>query len=117
MIANKPTILIYTVQPDDELLREICAGIEEEGVLYEVVIRSSGDANALAAAAAGDSMLGSGIGLRTNAITLGVRCAEGGEPLASYDPATPEQARMLGANSARVIKKQPFHEPQADEQA
>ena len=36
MIINKPTVIIYTRDPDEDLLREICAGIEEEGVLYEV---------------------------------------------------------------------------------
>ena len=34
MVVNKPTINIYTREPDEDLLREICAGIEEEGVLY-----------------------------------------------------------------------------------
>ena len=51
MIARKPTILIFTVRPDEMLLREICAGIEEEGVLYEVIAQPSGDAATLAAAA------------------------------------------------------------------
>ena len=29
MIIKKPAIFIYTFQPDGEILREICAGIEE----------------------------------------------------------------------------------------
>ena len=36
MVVNRPTVIIYTRLPDEDLLREICAGIEEEGVLYEV---------------------------------------------------------------------------------
>ena len=36
MIVKKPAIFIYTSEPDREILREICAGIEEEGVFYEI---------------------------------------------------------------------------------
>ena len=36
MVVNRPTIIIYTREADEDLLREICAGIEEEGVLYEI---------------------------------------------------------------------------------
>ena len=36
MVVNKPAIIIYTKDPDPDFLREICAGIEEEGVLYQV---------------------------------------------------------------------------------
>ena len=36
MIVQKPAILIYSRNPDQDYLREVCAGIEEEGVLYEV---------------------------------------------------------------------------------
>ena len=36
MVVNKPTIIIYTNEPDQEFLHEICSGIEEEGLLYEI---------------------------------------------------------------------------------
>ena len=36
MVVNKPTIIIYTNDPDQEFLHEICSGIEEEGLLYEI---------------------------------------------------------------------------------
>lgn len=32
MVVNKPTIIIYTNDPDQEFLHEICSGIEEEGL-------------------------------------------------------------------------------------
>ena len=36
MIVKKPSIFIYTNHPDQRLLGEVCAGIEEEGVFFEV---------------------------------------------------------------------------------
>ena len=68
MIVKKPAIFIYTSEPDREILREICAGIEEEGVFYEIKEQTlvPKDARSTAARfawqAAQDSMLGSGIG-------------------------------------------------------
>lgn len=36
MVVNKPTIIIYTQEADSDLLHEVCSGIEEEGLLFEV---------------------------------------------------------------------------------
>ena len=36
MVVNKPTIIIYTQEADLDLLHEVCSGIEEEGLLFEV---------------------------------------------------------------------------------
>lgn len=108
MIARKPTILIFTVRPDEMLLREICAGIEEEGVLYDVISQPSGDATALAAQAAGMSMLGSGVALVGRSVALHIKGMSDRSPLLGFSDATAEQARDAGANSARVIKKLPL---------
>ena len=51
MVVNKPAIIIYTDEPDEDLLREVCAGIEEEGVLYQVSSHE-GDLDTLAFEAA-----------------------------------------------------------------
>lgn len=59
MVVNKPTIIIYTQEADSDLLHEVCSGIEEEGLLFEVH-EKSGELDELAHAAAEDSMLGSG---------------------------------------------------------
>ena len=56
MVVNKPTIIIYTNDPDQEFLHEICSGIEEEGLLYEIHERA-GELDDLAHEAAEDSML------------------------------------------------------------
>ena len=36
MIAKKPSIFIYSNGAGENYLKEICAGIEEEGVFYEI---------------------------------------------------------------------------------
>ena len=95
MVVNRPTVIIYTRLPDEDLLREICAGIEEEGVLYEVHSRQ-GELDDLAFEAAKESMLGSGLPLGKNVFEL-------------IDPHF-WQCRNLGSNSARAVKKMPFKE-------
>ena len=58
MIVKKPSIYIYVNNPNQEVLHEICSGIEEEGVFFEIIEREEQDLNALAWMAANDSMLG-----------------------------------------------------------
>lgn len=108
MIAKKPTIMIYTARPDAALLREICAGIEEEGVLFEITAAIAGEATVLAAAASEASVLGIGVALCGNTIALHIKGMERGRSVLRYDNATQTQARDAGANSARVIKRLPF---------
>ena len=36
MVVNRPEIILYTCRPDEDYLKEVCAGIEEEGVLYRI---------------------------------------------------------------------------------
>lgn len=108
MIIKKPSIFIYVYLPDAAALREICAGIEEEGVFYEVAEMSDICPGELAWNAANDSMLGSGIGLNGSHAAFQMRGANKKRSVQEYDKPTREQARMLGANSARAIKKLPF---------
>ena len=63
MIIKRPSIFIYTNEPDRDFLREVCAGIEEEGVFYEIIPGEAADLDELAYDAANDSMLGSGVGI------------------------------------------------------
>ena len=95
MIVKKPSIFIYTHLADEAILREVCAGVEEEGVFYEIT-------------AARDSMLGSGIGIFGTAVCLKMWGLEKGRNIEAYLSPTKEQCRKVGANSARAIKKQPF---------
>ena len=108
MVARKPTILIFTVRPDEALLCELCAGIEEEGVLYDVIAQPSGEASALSAQASGMSMLGAGLALVGRATALHIKGMTSQSPLLGYVDTTESQARDIGANGARVIKKLPL---------
>ena len=100
MVVNKPTIIIYTQEADSDLLHEVCSGIEEEGLLFEVH-EKSGELDELAHAAAEDSMLGQRIAMQMRRLPKGHNVFELNAPRFW-------QCRNLGANSARAVKKMPF---------
>ena len=108
MIVNRPSIYIYVNHPNQTVLREICSGIEEEGVFYEIIEREEQDLDTLAWSAANDSMLGSGIGMKENSAAFLIRGLKQGKNIEYYAYPSKEESRRLGANSARAIKKQAF---------
>lgn len=108
MIVKKPSIFIYTHLADEAILREVCAGVEEEGVFYEITEFPDECMEKLSYKAARDSMLGSGSGIFGTAVCLKMRGLEKGRNIEAYLSPTKEQCRKVGANSARAIKKQPF---------
>lgn len=108
MIIKKPSIFIYVNNPGTIVLKEICAGIEEEGVFYEIKNIESTSLNELAWNAANDSMLGSGIGILGSSIALQLRGVPKGQCIESYEHPKKSQCRKLGSNSARAIKKLTF---------
>ena len=108
MIVHRPSIYIYVNRPDEKLLREIYSGIEEEGVFYEISERNESELNQLAYDAANESMLGSGIGVLGNSVAFQIRGVKYGKNVEEYENPTNTQARKIGANSARAIKKQSF---------
>ena len=59
MIVKKPSIFIYTHLADEAILQEVCAGVEEEGVFYEITEFPDECMEKLSYKAARDSMLGS----------------------------------------------------------
>lgn len=107
MVVNKPTIIIYCKEPDRDFLREVCAGIEEEGVLYQVQNRE-GELDDLAFEAANESMLGSGIGICGVRLAMQMQRLPKGKNVFELNAPSFWQCRNLGANSARAIKKMPF---------
>ena len=110
MIANKPTIVVCTRQADEALLRELAAGMEEEGVLYELSEETDGDAVTLADGAAERSALGCGIGVYRREAAMQLRGVPAGKPVFRLQNPAPAQCRTLGINSARAIQKKPFRE-------
>ena len=107
MVVNKPAIIIYTNEPDEDLLREVCAGIEEEGVLYQVSSHE-GDLDTLAFEAAKETMLGSGVGITGARLAMQMERLPKGRNVFELNMPRFWQCRNLGANSARAIKKMPF---------
>lgn len=108
MIVKKPSIFIYTNSPKQDLLQEICAGIEEEGVFFEVFERDTADLDTLAFEAANDSMMGSGIGMNGISAAMQMKGIPKGKNVEVYHMPTLEECRKIGANSARAIKKMAF---------
>ncbi len=105
MIVKRPSIFIYTNSPNENYIKQICAGIEEEGVFFEVFERDTSDLDTLAMDAANDSMMGSGIGVSKSDIALQMKGVAKGKNIEMYSSPTLVQCRNMGANSARVIKK------------
>lgn len=108
MITNRPSIFIYTYNPDADILKEICAGIEEEGVLFDVIEKPEMDTRDLAYEAANESVLGSGIGLSYGMAAMQMRNVNRDKPVFLLDRPDKEMSRKMGTNSARAIKRKAF---------
>ena len=109
MTNNRPTILIYTVNVDNtHMIEEVCAGIEEEGLLYEVKPFYHGSIDELSYMAANESILGTGIGVEGSKLALQMRTLAKGENVFFLENATLNQGRKMGTNAARAVKRVPF---------
>ena len=108
MIARRPSVFIYTHKADPGLVKEICAGIEENGVFYEIFERNAVDLQMLAHDAAADSITGSGIGINEKGIALQMRGLPFGKNVETCQHPDGQTARRLGQNSARAVKKMPL---------
>ncbi|WNV75952.1 glycerol dehydratase reactivase beta/small subunit family protein [Geodermatophilus sp. DSM 44513] len=93
------------------VLRQVRAGVEEEGVPSDVVdVPGPAGATALAAAAAADSPLGVGIGLAADgAAAVQHRTLPGDRPVTTAPAgAGPTEWRRIGRVAARVVKRLPL---------
>ena len=115
MISNRPSIYVYVNNPNPKILREICSGIEEEGVFFEVISRASTDLATLTYEAANHSMLGSGIGILSDTVAFQIKGLNLGNYVFYYQNPSFEESRILGSNSARALKKLPFRESKIDQ--
>jgi hypothetical protein len=108
----RPAVLVYRHPGTPAaVLRQVCAGVEEEGVPTDVTeVPGPDDATALAHAAAGESRLGVGIGLDA----AGAAAVHHGTlPERTPVTETPAQApptewRRAGRIAARVVKHLPL---------
>lgn len=128
MMINKPSIHIYIDQADPQILKEICAGIEEEGVPYEIrdvsrenrsskpensgiaerPAESLGDPAGLAFLAAEESVLGTGIGIVDDTAAMTLRKIPKETPVYLLQNPEAAKCRNLGTDSARAVKRKPF---------
>ena len=107
---TKPTILIFVSNPNKELLKEIGAGIEEEGVAYEMVVMEGKDIDTLTFESSNTSILGTGIGVCHSVIALSLSSLEKGTFVFRIEAPTLSQARAIGTNAARIVKRKPLKE-------
>ncbi|WP_100497943.1 glycerol dehydratase reactivase beta/small subunit family protein [Geodermatophilus chilensis] len=108
----RPAVLVYRhPAAPASVLRQVCAGVEEEGVPTDVTdVPGPDDATALAHAAAGESRLGVGIGLDAAgaaAVHHGT-LPEQAPVLTTPAQALPSDWRRVGRVAARVVKHLPL---------
>lgn len=108
--TEKPCVLIYVVPHpgDKEKLREVRAGMEEEGIPCTVLQGSGNDVTALAYQGAGSSQLGVGMGIGPDGMSIHYQKLPPQEPLFVSAAGDPVQWRYFGCNAARLVKGIPF---------
>ncbi|TGE39395.1 dehydratase [Desulfosporosinus fructosivorans] len=109
----KPCVLIH-VFPHfgwKEKIREVQAGLEEEGIPSLVVQVKESDVVALAFQGACASKLGVGLGIGADGLCIHYFKLPDQHPLFALNvPGTPIQWRHFGYNAARLVKGIPFKE-------
>jgi len=100
----KPSVLIFEASARAELVREVCAGLEEESVLFAVVSRGDSTAEALAFSAANESLLGVGVGIFGSSAVMQMKNFSVDNPVFRVDNAKLSEYRKLGINAARAVK-------------
>lgn len=108
MLAKKPEIILFTNTTDEQFVKDICAGIEEDGLLYRCMEVEGRDANLLAKEACSEATIGVGISVVGQIAVLTAENLELQKPLQIVRDADKVQARILGKNAARYIKKMPL---------
>ncbi len=108
MLAKKPEIILFTNTSNEQFVKEICAGIEEDGLLYRLEKVDGRDANVLAAEACSEATIGVGISVVGEMAVLTAENLDINKPLQIVRDGDRKQARVLGKNAARFIKKMPL---------
>jgi flavorubredoxin len=103
---HKPAITILTYKPNENMLKELLAGIEEEGVNFEVQDDEYSNVKFLAEKASKLSKLEVGIAVLENQICVHVRNLPKDKYLFKIE--SKENARDVGYNAARYVKGNPF---------
>jgi len=101
---RKPLVCIFENDAKPELLKEVCAGLEEEGVLFGVFAQSEADVKTLAYNAAAQSLLNVGIGITMSGAVMQMKNFSIDKPIFNISGETGRDYRTLGANAARAVK-------------
>lgn len=107
---SRPCIVVVTDKPDKNILKQLLAGIEEEGIPYEVDTINGDDLLTITHKASVHSRMGVGIGISENRVLLHYSKLKIDKPILDatlkYD--IKEVARNVGNNAARLYKIMPF---------
>ena len=111
--TSEPPAVIVAYRPHPgcaEALREICAGIEEEGMQSQTIALHTTNATALAYEAASRSPLLVGVGVAQGELCIHVGALPADTPLESRNASSREPAcqRHIGHNAARLAKAMPL---------
>jgi hypothetical protein len=110
MMYKKPVIAVVINNASAEVLKELLAGIEEEGVLFEVLKGTSKHSKELAFEASELSALNVGIGIYEKEVSLHERNIASKDMLFTTGGIYGQNIRNIGSNAARYIKGIPFKE-------
>jgi len=100
---TKPAVYIYEASADPINIGELCAGLEEEGIPYEVYEMHNNDIKTLAYSAANHSRLRVGIGITATSAALQIKNHPISKPVFLINLENNE-LRKLGQNAARAVK-------------
>ena len=106
----KPVVVLGTSRPEpsERVLREVRAGLEEEGVPFDVRRYEQTDPCALAHEAARDSPLDVGVGLTDEVLCVHHAKLPREHAVCSESTATEGSARRLGHDAARIVTGLPL---------
>jgi len=111
--ANDPPAVVIAYRPHPgcaRTLREVCAGIEEEGIHFRTVSLEATDAAALAHEAASRSPLLVGVGVHESELCVHTAALPADAPVERHAVSSHERAcqRHVGHNAARLAKVMPL---------
>ena len=107
---SRPCIVVVTDKPDKIILKQLLAGIEEEGIPYEFDVVNGDELLKITHKAALYSRMGVGIGIKQNRVLLHFSKLKVDKPIldANLNDDIKNTARNIGNNAARLYKIMPF---------
>lgn len=107
---SRPCIVVVTDKPNKNILKQLLAGIEEEGIPYEVDVVNSDELLKITHKAAVYSRMGVGIGIKENRVLLHFSRLKIDKPILDVNlkENIQDTARNIGNNAARLYKIMPF---------